>query len=258
MKKYIIKSSSYQETLHNLAEYHKVILRRVGSRFKFPNASVTPFIALRKNVEIGFLCSPLIEWEREAVAKYGKRPVFEEYYPLIFDFVKKVTIPQKADDYACKISYFYIFPPIYHKDMICSFFVNFFERPIFKNFNVQSNSLEQEIVAQISIFFRKQNKYGPEQISVAILDDEFITIMVSGLLTPFLKEFVRNETADAVVIEKIFVTQTEILLEQIFRKHFSTEIHKPFIFFDKINDKLIILSSLSQSIWDSFLDTIYI
>ena len=47
-------------------------------------------------------------------------------------------------------------------------------------------------MTQISTYFRKQNKYGPEQISVAILDEQFISIIISGLLTPFLRELVKK------------------------------------------------------------------
>ena len=253
----MVNCSSYAETLHSLVEYHKDLLSEVRNKFKFPVASVAPFIALRKNVEIGFLCSPLIEWEREAVSRYGKRSIQEEYYPLVFDFVKATIIPRKCRDYSCDMTYFHIFSPVYHGNMICSFFVNVFEKPIFKKFNAQHSSLEQEIVAQISAFFRKQNKYGPEQICVSILDNKFITIFISGLLSPFLKDFVKDNAKDAAVIEKIFTMQIKILLVKIFKESFNSKMNDPFIFFDKEKDKLIVLSSMSGFGWKSLLEAIH-
>lgn len=169
MEKGILNHSSYEETLRSLSKYHKKIMDDVCFRFKFPNMSTNPFTALRKNVEIGFLCCALMEWEREAVFEYGKKHVFKEYYPVIFDYVKKVVISHKCEDYSCNITYFHIFPPIYYGDMICSFFVNFFEKPIF-------------------------NKY------------------------------------------------------------FNSEPYEPFIYFDKHNDKMIVLSSLSKDQWINFLE----
>lgn len=254
MEKGILNHSSYEETLRSLSKYHKKIMADVCFKFKFPNMSTNPFIALRKNVEIGFLCCTLMEWEREAVFGYGKKHVFEEYYPVIFDYIKQVVIPHKCEDYSCNIAYFHIFPPFYYGDMICSFFVNFFEKPIFKNFNLLHNALEQEIVTQISTFFRKQNKYGPEQISVAILDDQFVTIMISGLLTPFLREFINTDSDGALIIEKIFIMQTKKVLEEIFIKYFNSKTYEPFIYFDKHNDKMIVLSSLSKDQWINFLE----
>lgn len=251
----IVDCSSYAELLQSLLEYHKKIVCEARARFKFPTVSSVPFIALRKNVELGFLRSSLVDWEQEAISQYGKKPILEEYYPLILDFVKKTTIPQKCQDYACSISYSYIFPPVYHKNIIGSFFINFFEKPIFKKFNAQHGELEQKIVAKISAFFRKQNKYGPEQIAVSILDDTFMTIFISGLLSPFLKEFIKDNAADAAVIEKIFTTQVKTLLEEIFDVYFTTILYKPFIFFDKDNDKLIVLSSLRESVWKCFFET---
>lgn len=245
--------SSYEETLRNLKEYHEKFMREVGHKFKLPNPSVNPFLALRKNVEIGFLCSPLSVWEQEAVLRYGKKPVIEEYYPLIFDFIEKTMVPRKAQDYFCEISYFYIFRPVRTEDTIYSFFVNFFEKPIFKKFNAGQSVLEQEIVAMVSIFFRNQNKYGPEQISVAIFENHFITIMVSGLLTPFLRDFVIKNEKDAAVIENIFMTQAETLLAQISANCFNTDIGEQFIFFDQRQDKMIMMASLSKQIWEESL-----
>lgn len=105
----MINGSSYAETVHGLVEYHKDILDEVKSKFKFPASSAVPVIALRKNIEVGCLCSPLAEWEREAVSRYGKRPVLEEYYPLVFDFVKATIIPRKCRDYSCGMTFFHVF-----------------------------------------------------------------------------------------------------------------------------------------------------
>ena len=253
MRKRILICSSYEETLQNLKEYHEKFTREVWQRFKLPSPSVNPFLALRKNVEIGFLYSPLASWEQDAVSRYGKKPVLEEYYPLIFDFVERQIIPQKIKDYGCDIPYFYIFRPVRTKDSIYSFFVNFFEKPIFKKFNAGQSVLEQEIVAMVSAFFRTQNKYGPEQISVAIFGDHFITIMVSGLMTPFLREFIRDSESDAAVVGKIFRTQAKELLAQIFSTCFSSGGQKPFIYFDQQQDKMIILAELSEKIWEESL-----
>lgn len=251
MKKHIINIASYEETLHNLEKYHQEILVEVRDEFKFSNVSATPFIALRKNVELGFLCSPLIDWEQDAIVQYGKKPVFDEYYPLILDFVRRTTIPKKSFEYACGIAYFHVFSPMYYKNMLCSFFVNFFEKPIFKSFNLRHSSLEQEIVIQISAFFRKQNKYGPEKVSVSILDDQFIVIMISGLLTPFLKKFIDSSRQVASVVEEAIFLQTGKLLEEIFKKYFDAEPCEPFVFFDKDNDKVVAIASYR---WKAFLD----
>ena len=224
MKKHIINISSYEETLHNLAIYHQAILLAVKEEFDFSNISATPFIALRKNVELGFLCSPLSSWEQEAVVKHGKKPIFDEYYPLILDFVRHKTIPKKSCDYACAIEYFHVFSPICHENMICSFFVNFFKKPIFKGFNLLHAPLEQKMVLEISAFFRRQNKFGPERIAVSILDDQFIVIMVSGVLTPFLKEFINSSRQVACVVEEAFVLQTKKLLAEILEEYFCGKI----------------------------------
>ena len=253
----LLTYSSYEETIRNLSDYNKKIINEVCDKFNLLTVAINPYIALRKNIEMGFLCRTLMDWECEIVFKYGKRNVCEEYYPLLLDYARKTVVPHKSQDYSCHITYFYLFQPIYYQDMICSFFVSFFDKPIFKNFNLEHSALEQEIVTQISAFFRKQNKYGPEQISVAILDEQFIVIMISGLLTPFLREFVNNDSPDALVIEKVFIMQTNKVLEEIFIKYFNTKPHEPFIYFDKNNDKMIVLSSLSKDKWMKFLDRMY-
>ncbi|MBP2628997.1 MAG: hypothetical protein H6Q69_2290 [Firmicutes bacterium] len=254
MRSHIISQLSYEETLKNLKDYHKILINEICYTFEFPNFATNQFIALRKNVEIGFVSNVLLDWECQAVFEYGKKHIYDEYYPLIVDLIKKVTIPRKVQDYCCNINYFYAFPPLYHKNMIYSFFINFFEKPIFKNFNSNQSLLEQELMTHISAFFRKQNKYGPEQITVAILDDQFLAIMISGLLTPFLREFVNSNIDDALFVERMFVVEAKAVLEQILITYFNTQPHEPFIHFDKNNDKLIILSSLSQDKWMRFLE----
>lgn len=256
MKRRILNLSSYEETKRNLFDYHKRVVAEVCREFNFLKVAQNPFIALRKNVELGFLCSPLLEWECEAVFKYGKKHVFHEYFPLIYDLVKQKVIPRKCNDYSCDITYFHVFPPQYHKDMLFACFVNFFEKPIFKNFNLHQSSLEQELVTKISTFLYKQNKFGPEKISVAILDDLFITIMISGFLPPYIKEYMNGNVQDALVIERIIAAQMEHLLEQIFNDHFDTKPYEPFIHVDRECDKIIILSSLSKDNWMKFLDKI--
>lgn len=153
--------------------------------------------------------------------------------------------------------FFSCFPPVYHGDITCSFFVNVFEKPIFKKFNAQHSSLEQEIVAQISAFFRKQNKYGPEQICVSIIDNKFIMIFVSGLLSPFLKMVVKDHAEDAAALERIFTMQIGILLENIFENYFDGKIDNPFVFFDKEKDKLIVFSNISEFGWKSIFEAIH-
>ncbi|MDU2064829.1 MAG: hypothetical protein E6713_08285 [Sporomusaceae bacterium] len=252
----ILNSSAYEETLKNLSNYHKSIIYEIGQHFQFPNIASNPFIALRKNVEIGFLASNLTGWEQEAVFQYGKKHIYHEYYSIILNLAKTAIVPRKVLDYACPIVYGHIFSPRYHKNMIYSFFVNFFAKPIFKNFNSGQASLEQEIVAFISGYFRKQNRYGPEQISVAILEEQFITIMISGLLSPFLRSFIQADSQESAVIEKIFMIQAEMVLGELLHKYFHAELEEgePFIFFDKATDKLIILSPLSSQQWSAFLD----
>lgn len=252
MKKNLLAYSSYEETKENLSNYHKKIKNEVCCNFNLINVSVNPYIALRKNVEIGVFNRPLTDWECEIVTKYGKNNVLEEYHPLLLDYVRQKILPSKSQDYSCDITYFYFFQPFYYKDTIFNFFVTFFDKSIFKNFNSKNSALEQEIVIQISTFFHTQNKYGPEQISVAILDDQFMVIMISGLLTPFLRKLVNGDARNILTIEKVFILQAEIVLEEIYNKHFYGKLYKPLIYFDKNNDKLIILSALSKDKWMDF------
>ena len=239
MKKNLLVYSSYEETKENLSNYHKKIKNEVCCNFNLINVSVNPYIALRKNVEVGFFYRNLTDWEYEIVTKYGKNTVVEEYHPLLLDYVRQKILPSKSQDYSCDITYFYYFQPFYYKDTICNFFVTFFDKAIFKNFNSKNSALEQEIVIQVSTFFRTQNKYGPEQISAAILDDQFMVVMISGLLTPFLRKLVNSDARNILTIEKVFILQAEIILEEIYNKHFYGKLYKPLIYFDKINGEVI-------------------
>lgn len=254
MSKNLISHESYEQTVRNLKDYHKLLIKEVCDTFKFSHAVVNPFIGLRKNVEVGFVAATLTDWECQAVFGYGKNHIYQEYYPIIVDLIKKVTIPRKSQDYLCGLNYFYAFPPLYHKNMIYSFFINFFEKPIFKNFYSEQGALEQELMTYLSTFFRKQNKYGPEQISVAILDETFVAIKISGLLTPFLKEFIKRNEEAALFVERMFMAEIEEVLEQILQRYFGTQLYAPFFHFDKKQDKLIVLSSLSKAKWLHFLD----
>ena len=38
--------------------------------------------------------------------------------------------------------------------------------------------------------------------------------MISGLLTPFLREFINTDSEGALIIEKIFIMQTKKVLEE--------------------------------------------
>lgn len=255
MRSQLLKQTSYAETVENLKCYHKQLISELSASFKFPDLPVTKFIALRKNIEIGFVSSVLQEWEYKAVFEYGRKHVYQEYFPLIVDFIRTVTIPRKSRDYGANISCFYTFPPLYYDNMIYSFFVNVFEKPIFKNFNSAQSILEQEIMAKVSMYFRKQNKYGPEQITVAILDEQFLVIAISGLLTPFLADFIRRHQEEAVFVERMFTVEARDALKQVLAMYFTEEQPEPCISFDLEKDKLIILSSLSQEMWQKFLES---
>lgn len=249
----IIKFSSYEDTKKSLLEYHKTIIAEIGREFNFPNVAKLPFIGLRKNVELGFLCSPLIEWEYDAVFKYGKKHVFDEYYPIIVDLKRQKVIPRKFYDYSCSIIYGHIFSPLYHQNVIYSCFINFFKKPIFKSFNAQYSALEQELVVKTSAFFRKQNKYGPEQISISILDECFMTLLISGFLSPFMKFFINKNEQNALLAEKIYHEQIN-LLEQILNEDGNTDFCRVFFYLDMENDKMLILFALSKEKWIDFLE----
>ena len=141
----------------------------------------------------------------------------------------------------------------------CSmFFVNFFDKPLFKAFTPEKSVLEQQLMKHISAFLCKQNKYGPEQINVAILDDQFLVVLISGLLTPFLQDAIKNGMEDDdPFIAKLFVAEGKTVLEDILAQYFSSQAYNPFIYFDKSSDKLIILSSLSKKSWLHFLSAAF-
>lgn len=82
MKKNLLAYLSYEETKENLSNYHKKIKNEVCCNFNLINVSVNPYIALRKNVEIGVFNRRLTDWECEIVTKYEKNNVLEEYHPL--------------------------------------------------------------------------------------------------------------------------------------------------------------------------------
>ena len=72
------------------------------------------------------------------------------------------------------------------------------------------------------------------------------------VLTPFLRELVKKNE-DTFFIEKLFVDEGKDILKQILVDYYATKQQEPFIYFDKNEDKLIILSSLSQDKWREFL-----
>ena len=101
MKKNLLAYLSYEETKENLSNYHKKIKNEVCCNFNLINVSVNPYIALRKNVEIGVFNRRLTDWECEIVTKYEKNNVLEEYHPLLLDYVRQKILPSKSQDYSC-------------------------------------------------------------------------------------------------------------------------------------------------------------
>lgn len=253
MRSNVIEQTSYERTVKNLLEHDKKSIDEICKNLKFPKLVSSRFVALRKNVEIGFLSNNLTKWEYQNIYKYGQNHIYQEYYPAILDLAKNSGIASKIKNYGFGGNYyFHLFPPTIHERIIYNFYIILFERAIFKQFHMTQGQLEQKIMTQISSYFRKQNKYGPEQISVAILDEQFISIIISGLLTPFLRELVKKNE-DTFFIEKLFVDEGKDILNQILVDYYATKQEEPFIHFDKHEDKLIILSSLSQDKWREFL-----
>lgn len=80
MRSHILKQSSYAETIENLKAYQKLLINEVGNIFKFPNLSSNQFIALRKNIELGFVSSVLADWEYQAVFAYGRKHVYQNIF----------------------------------------------------------------------------------------------------------------------------------------------------------------------------------
>lgn len=252
MRSNFIEYTSYERTVNNLLEYDKKNIDEICKNLRFPKLVSSRFVALRKNVEIGFLANNLTKWEYQNVYKYGKNHIYQEYYPAIYDLAKKSGVARKIQNYGFTGNYyFHLFPPTFYEKLIYNFYIILFEKPIFKQFHAIQGQVEQKIMIQISTYFRKQNKYGPEQINVAILDEQFISIVISGLLTPFLRDLIkRNE--DTLFIEKLFIEEGKDILKQILISHYDQEQQDPFIYFDKYEDKLIIISSLSKNKWENF------
>lgn len=249
----MIKSHSYTETLKNLSNYNKALASEICQMMNFPQVSNT-LIGLRKNVEIGFYANVLTPWEYQAVFIYGKSHMYQEYYPVLTDLIKNISVPRKSKDYGCNINYHFFFPPAFHeKNFIYSFSVTFFEKPIFKHFNSHQSSLEQDLVTEFSSFFRKQNKYGPEKISVAIIDDQFVTIMISGILTPFMGKLANLSAECSSFLKTIFTLEMKEGIDQIFPKYFDTVPCETFIHLDIEADKLISLTVLVPDTWTSLL-----
>ena len=254
MRSNVIEQTSYERTISNLLEYDKKNIDEICRNLKFPKLVSSRFVALRKNVEIGFLANNLTKWEYQNVYKYGQNHIYQEYYPAIYDLVKNTGVARKIQNYGFVGNYyFHLFPPTFYEKMIYNFYIILFERPIFKQFHAMQGQLEQKIMNQISTYFRKQNKYGPEKINVAILDEQFICVAISGLLTPFLKDLIRRKE-DALFIERLFIEEGKDILKQILISYYAGQQQEPFIHFDKYEDKLIIISSLSSLIWEEFLE----
>ena len=72
-------------------------------------------------------------------------------------------------------------------------------------------------------------------------------------LTPFLKDLIGRKE-EALFIERLFIEEGKDILNQILISHYAGQQQDPFIHFDKYEDKLIIISSLSNIIWEEFLE----
>ena len=71
------------------------------------------------------------------------------------------------------------------------------------------------------------------------------------LITGVIKEFVNSSRQVACVVEEAFILQTEKLVEEIIEEYFAAKSYKPFIFFDKEEDKVIAIVCYK---WKAFLD----
>lgn len=257
MQHHIAYHLSYEETLQRLMEYHRTVTEETCRTLQFPKLITNRYLAVRKNVEIALFASTLSEWEGRLVFEYGRNHMYQEYYPVIVDLVKQVTLPRKARDYGCAIQYHHLFAPSFHKLMIYSFSLTFLEKPIFKQFHAQQHALEQNLVAQFSAFFCQQNRCGPEQIDVAIVDNAFLAVQISGLLTPFLQQLSQSDAEAAAFVEKMFLLQAQAALAQIFADNFTAKSGEPFLHFDRAQNCLVMLVMLSEQEWITFLDTLH-
>ena len=147
------------------------------------------YIANRKNIQVALLSlsKEVLYWSKQ-MADHSKRSanVVREYQKMVTATLEKSYLAKIEGYYQSRVQmYSRFFPETYHESRYYFFTVKIFADPIFKKIDAFQAETERKITNGLSGYLAKALRYGPENVTVAILDSRYVVFFMQGVLSPF-------------------------------------------------------------------------
>ncbi len=231
--------------IKNSLETHEKFGREMREEYGFPEFLKLRALRGRKNMQLAFLSNPLRHWERLALDEYGSQHSYQLHKNLIGDAMRRSMLPKLEAYYDCRIQHCYLFDPNIFGDHVYSVVLKIFEKPLFKEVEVDNAPLEEKLAKLFSRQLRELNGRGPEQSWTTLCQKKFIVFQAKGVLPRLAKEMALQSEGTMQVLKKLQESLGSKAIDNVCKAEFALSTKK-FIEFDFHNNQLVAVAILSE------------
>lgn len=185
----------YKRELLTLAE------KLTRERFLLPGHYGIYQIVIRKEFLVLFLVSQF-DWKQASLS----RDTLLQDKELITYVVNECMIPQLETYFQTKLQRHCFFEPYIKDGKIWTASAILFEDQIFKDIDKCCGSDERKLASIISGYICKVYEKGPKRIRLAILDNRYIIVSVSGLISSYMKDCAYKDEMSCVIIKEMMTS----------------------------------------------------
>ena len=204
----------------NLLTYHQNLISEMRSHYGLPEVYRLTHSACRKDTQVVSMVTSLEKWEQFR-NKYTQITSVQQYTQLIMEMTWEYLQPKLEDFYGAKIKCWYLFGPQIGRNVVRAYSVKLFDTPLFKTIDAHQGNTEDKFASMVSGYIRDLSGKGPERVTVAILDNRYMVICVSGLIPRYIKDYVNSNNDVYLYIQKMMASLLEGAVDYVFQSEYQ-------------------------------------
>lgn len=185
------KSNQNSYNLQELLDYHRNLINKLRICTGLPEVYRFISCACRKDMQVFSMVSPIDRWD-EYKNKFNQLFLEQQHDQIIMEMTWEHLKPRLEEYYEEKINFCYLLGPCVGKKNVYAYSIKAFNTQLFRTIDTYQGNNEDKFTSMISGYIRKLSGRGPERITVAILDNLYISVCVFGLIPQYIIDFAYN------------------------------------------------------------------
>lgn len=218
-----VEKNEKQQKLYDpqkLLIYHQNLISEMRSHYGLPEIYRLTHCTCRKDTQVASMVTSLEKWE-EFKNRFTKITSVQQYTQLVMEMTWEYLQPKLEEYYGAKIKFWYLLGPYIGKNAVYAYSVKVFDTPLFRAVDTHQGNTEDKLASMVSGYIRDLSGKGPERVTVAIVDNCYMVVSVSGLIPRYMKDYVCSNNAACLYIQNMMASLLNGAVDYAFQSEYQ-------------------------------------